>query len=179
MCVILACANVFPSREVLWACERRNGDGGGVAWANHGLVHWEKNLTAAEIHQLIQEQVVTMPAVIHFRLGNVGAICPELCHPFPITPGAELDLQGATRDAVLFHNVTWPDWQAYVGDLVGSVSDSRVVARQCALQGLDLLDELGGQAGRFAVLNVNGELQRFGPWQPLDGIIYSNLRWQN
>ncbi len=172
MCVIFANEKAVPSLQLLQQAEKRNDDGGGVAWIEDGKVKWRKGATAKEIHEILQK--VALPNVVHFRIATVGGNGKELTHPFPLTPKVPLFLNGETNAGVLFHNGHFNEWKAFLKESVfksrikvpeGSMSDSRVLAFLVANFGVGMLNSFSElSAGqRIAILTPKG-LQRWGQW---------------
>jgi hypothetical protein len=181
MCVIITSPRrgARPSLQQLELCERTNPHGSGVAWIEGKRVEYAKSLPIAEIHRLLEE--TAGPAIIHFRIASVGGVDPQLCHPFPITHGAELRATGRAR-SVLFHNGTWAEWKRAAEKYgIGyakrePVSDTRIAASLVARFGFDWLKRVGADYCRWAHLDNRG-IQRLGDWKRLGGCHYSNTFW--
>lgn len=179
MCVILVCPEgVRPSIETLIRCEERNPHGAGVAYRKNGAVEWVKTNDLDEIHALAQKAKGQI--VIHFRIASVGAVCPELRHPFPVTPRAQVDASRGRCNAVLFQNGTWAGWKealASAGQKApeGPMSDARAAAILTAMRGPQFLAGLA--PSRWVYFSAR-ETARFGQWFKRGGIYFSNLYWQ-
>jgi len=180
MCVILASPSrqFRPSLQTLKACARANPHGSGLAWVQSPrAVCWVKALCVEAIHDHLLS--MSGPVVVHFRIATVGVVCDRLCHPFPIGPRAEARLFGSAR-SVLFHNGTWSAWRDYAARqgirLAGPVSDSRVAAVRAHLHGFESLATI---TSRFAMLSASRGLRLLGEWSKVDGVRFSNLRWQD
>ena len=180
MCVIMAIERIFPNLKLLELAEKENGDGGGIAWIQDGLVHWEKGLKAKEIHKIGKE--TKGPWIVHFRWASSGATVPGLTHPFPITSKAGTHIKG-TANSVLFHNGTLEDSQK--NDLMfmalsrhtskipeGNWSDSRVLAYAYYHLGEAILQFIEWDQ-RVAVLDKDHGIKMYGWWHTLNN---SNLR---
>ena len=168
MCVILVCPpDVRPDRATLDACHQANPHGAGVAWREAGAVRWFKGLEPGDLEPLIAR--LPGEIVIHFRWASVGAVTPNLCHPFPVTRAATTRLSGHAR-AVLFHNGTWSQWRATLSRLPkhgtpeGLLSDSRVAASLVDLCGIEVLERLPGRYVFFDrdFTDLFGDWQRWG-----------------
>lgn len=181
MCVIGICEkNNFPDKHTLKLCEKQNDHGAGIAWKESGVVCYEKGLTAKQIYKRINRGIGDQ-AVIHFRLKSVGDKIKELCHPFPITKEAELNLKG-TCERALFHNGTWYSWNDrletafYSGKIPkipkGEFSDSRAMALLCAYYGDDIFRFMSGQ--KITILGSDG-IKKYGDgWITHKKVTYSN-----
>jgi hypothetical protein len=180
MCVILVCPEpVRPKPDVLYACHAANPHGAGVAWREAGRVRWRKNLGAGEVMTLIKQ--LAGEIVIHFRWASVGGVDRRLCHPFPVTAKAPLRLSGQA-DAVLFHNGTWPGYDAALERLeahrkqplpTGPMSDTRAAALVTHCAGESVLERL---PGRWVWMSA-GETRLFGPWEDWQGMRVSNTQF--
>jgi hypothetical protein len=194
MCVI-ACViehDKRPTEIQVRAMWDANPYGGGVAWQEDGLVHWDKGVSEDEMVKYAAK--LPIPHILHFRIPSVGGDRTDLCHPFPITKTCRLDLQGKTdKHSVLFHNGTWSEWakmsQIWIAASAGKIkaipgpwSDSRAMAYWAAIFGEDILD--GGRNSpwtiheKIAVLGPTGEIRVYGEgWTEVDGFIVSNEGW--
>lgn len=179
MCVVITSPGreERPSLRQLELCERANPHGSGIAWVKGRFAMYQKGLSVREIHRHLMK--TEGPAVIHFRIASVGRVCPELCHPFPVTHRAELQPVGRAR-SVLFQNGTWPEyakWRDQLGISYGKrepVSDTRVAASLVARFGFDWLKR--AEFCRWVLLDADG-IQRIGKWSKVEGCHYSNLHW--
>lgn len=137
MCVIVYVNedNKRPTDQEVEAMWDHNPDGGGVAWREDGLVHWEKGLNLVEMKA--RNLNLPSPYVLHFRIASAGGKSIRLTHPFPIEKSAPLELRGSTKTGVLFHNGTLSNWTAIQREWTkpglmefpeGPWSDSRVMA---------------------------------------------------
>jgi hypothetical protein len=197
MCVILVCDETRPSPEAVAESWRANSHGGGVAWLDQTgprpLVRWRKALKLDEMSIYCAD--LPLPFIAHFRVASVGGHSLELTHPFPVTPTAELDLEGATEGAVLFHNGTWREWREPLWTLGiqrqglpwGPWSDSRAMAVLAAEIGESALELVEGwqrictfspqpdvQFGLPYTLNLYGDW----PNREDDGLLASNGSWK-
>lgn len=181
MCVILATEkNHKPKLATLQAAERANSHGGGIAWIHGDRVHWQKGLTSAEVHAITQRE--RGPFVIHFRIASVGAISPELCHPFPVSGNASVALTGRAH-TLLFQNGTWPEWEHSMlaaSDRLGAeipagpFSDARAAAWMVAQFGKSAFRLMGG---KFLTFDKTGWTIQTGQWFKRPGFVCSNTYW--
>ncbi len=183
MCVILASNNKSwkPSLAILRAAEIANPHGGGIAWRVGKRIRFEKGLGAEEIFEITKHE--QGPFLIHFRIASVGAIKPELCHPFPVGGEASIALSGKAN-SVIAHNGTWVNWHSVITRAskmldakmpTGPMSDSRAMAWLVSHVGARAFN--GIRFSRFAYFTRNG-IKLFGDWHKLDGFSASNLGWR-
>ena len=178
MCVILVCPEeVRPKPEVLYACHEANPHGAGLAWREGGRVRWQKNLTTGEVVTLLKK--LEGEVVIHFRWASVGGVDARLCHPFPVTPKANLSLSGMA-ESVLFHNGTWSGYADALErlgeerELPGApMSDTRAAALLVHAAGPEVLDKL---PGRWVWMNA-AETRLSGAWETWRGMQVSNTHF--
>lgn len=180
MCVIITTTErrARPSLQDLERCATTNPHGSGLAWLDGGRVHYLKGLGPDDIHRRLR--ATSGPAIVHFRIASVGAVCDELRHPFPITHRTELKASGRAK-SVLFHNGTWTEWTQAVkkygiefpkGE---PVSDTRAAAALVARFGFEWLENW--KYCRWAQLDAGG-IHRIGSWSRRSrSCYYSNLYW--
>lgn len=187
MCVIAVSQEQRISKAAIESCYRRNGDGGGVAWREGQAVHWKKGLELEEMIHLAQE--LPLPFVMHFRIASCGGKLAKLTHPFPITKGVDLSMEGHAKE-VLFHNGHWGSYEDKAIEFMvnsqlampdGPWSDSRVAAWISSRLGTGWLEMLS--SSRWVVFGVD-KLIKFGPvsfagWNDSDGVWYSNSSWRS
>ena len=180
MCVILICPpELRPDLATLEACHDANPHGAGIAWRSGGRVHFRKTDDVAEIHRLAK--AAKGEVVIHFRIASIGAVCPELRHPFPVTKRAGLSDCG-TAKAVLFQNGTWFGWEEAVAKAVrdghdepaGPMRDARAAAWLTHVYGVEYLRAL--RPSRWVLFGAE-ETVIHGEWRERGGIQFSNLHW--
>lgn len=185
MCVIMVASKKRPTEDMVGKAFHTNSDGGGVAWREDGLVHWEKGLNLEEMLTRCAE--LPLPFIAHFRISTCGGKVPTLCHPFPINNTAALDLKGTTDGYVLFHNGHWSDWKKYV--LKAAInsnhkltmredwSDTRAMALIANHAGIGALQFVGEKAVVFGPEDI--ELFEGGQFSEEEGVWCSNLSWKN
>jgi hypothetical protein len=163
---------------------QKNNHGAGFAWReDDGKVHWKKGMI--ELEDCVELcATLPIPYVAHFRLNSIGGIKSTLCHPFPISPGVELDLEGETDGSVLFHNGTWSQWRDFMVNLamknekakipVGAWNDTRAMALAAYHLGpgfVEILDE------KAIIFGPVGDPELFfgrTGWDVVEGIWCSN-----
>ena len=179
MCVIAVAIKSEIPLNILRACQSSNPHGGGCSWIEGGLVRFQKDITASQMHQLLKDK--PLPHVVHFRIATAGGVQPSRCHPFVIKTTKNDDLHGAAK-SVLYHNGHCSGWEFYASMAgVGyppDASDSQVIARIVAHRGEACLQEFVKRgAGKFAVMHSNGEVKLYGGFVELDGAMFSNTNW--
>lgn len=188
MCVIFACEKEsgFPKATDLKSAESMNPHGAGIAWINEdNQVEFKKGLKAKDITHMIKRKQVSLPCIIHFRIGTSGGLSKALAHPFQICQDTNLALSGIGKD-VLFHNGIYSDWEnklkltmSQVGIQIpkGKWSDSRFMALLASYHGLSILNLLEDQ--KIAVMTRKG-IKKYGDgWPKVDGITCSNDYFKN
>lgn len=168
--------------ETLQDCERSNEDGAGVAWAEHGAVHWIKGLDYTGVADLLRDLPLDSHKLVHFRVATVGEPCIELCHPFTIEKKPSLEATGRAKE-VLIHNGHWGNWdtvQHLTGRLpAGPWSDTRMMARILHMFDRAKVIEALSKAGqKLALLHRANVVERHGVWQMFEGAWFSNMAWQ-
>jgi hypothetical protein len=182
MCVIAVYEKKYPTLDELHKMELVNRDGGGLAWREKKLVCFKKGLTAKEIYEIIQTK--ELPIVVHFRAGTSGGVCPELCHPFPVSQEVPLLTKGKAQK-VLFHNGIWQNWRKICLDVVtnwkrpfisGKCSDTRAMAWLVSIVGESVLNLIHEKVVIFTPKRITfyGE-----GWVVREGVVYSNIYWEN
>lgn len=178
MCVIFACYENYPSDLLLKRGAERNKDGAGVAWVDkkNKTVRWKKGLPSdpEKVKAILsdQELIPSFPVLIHFRSASVGEPIPPLTHPFPVTHGVGLSLEGNAK-MVLMHNGTWGDWRHILKTFCithkirlpdGPWSDSRAYAFMAAYLGSSILPILD-LTDRLIVLDGDSRWTYWGDWK--------------
>lgn len=187
MCVIAVCQSRRLTDAEVDKMQSWNPHGIGIAWPNRkeGRVEYVKGLTPEEAIALIPR--LPLPQIVHFRFASVGAVGPDLCHPFAIDRVPDVSAEGhAPR--VLFHNGTWLKWKVgfeAVRDKAGldpaaspdGWSDTRVMAALMAAYSPEAVAEIVGDGQRLAIMHANGRVQTFGAFAKHKGLLVSNLYW--
>lgn len=196
MCVILACYDKLPTEQQILKGATENDDGGGVAWITpQGTVRWKKGLTGPEVIKLLKSKGIKPPCLIHFRVASSGEVTKELTHPFPLTPGAECDLEGEVPgdQGVLMHNGTFHIWKSMLRDAVersggrlrlpdGPWNDTRALAWMAGNFGQGYLSLLDLPPNKVAVLRAGKLILCYndGMWvKTYDGFWASNDSFEN
>jgi len=179
MCVILVCPpKIRPAAATLYACHDANPHGAGLAWREGGKVKWLKNLGPGKLMLKLKELPKDEEIVIHFRWASVGGVDERLCHPFPVTPRAQVSLSGSA-DAVLFQNGTWGGYEdalIRLSEKTGQslptrpMSDTRAAALLVHATQPDVLQRL---PGKWAYMGAS-ETKLYGEWQTWGGMRVSN-----
>lgn len=183
MCVISVVIDKRPTPAMVVDMWNANPHGGGVAWregeGENKVVRWEKNLELGDMQEYIA--TLPMPFVAHFRVASCGGVKPELTHPFAVDEFEKsLDLEGATKGTVLFHNGHWNQWKSELLSTTksyrrklpaGKWTDTRAMAWLINLIGPgypEILDE-----GRTVIFGPN-IMEITGSWTKVDDIWCSN-----
>lgn len=156
MCVIIhKPKDETLSEDILWQCFTKNKDGAGLLVNGR---HCEKGFfkfwgLLKQVQKYQNEDLI-----VHCRHATSGPINNRFCHPFKTPLG------------FLFHN----------GVIKGlgnnQVSDTyRLSLILNDPRTLNVLSEKTGS--RFALVSEN-KIQKFGEWYELNGLSFSNLRWQ-
>lgn len=189
MCVIFVGGLVRPTIEMVEKGFEANDAGAGIAWKELNeegvqVVRWEKGLNLEDIQEYVR--TVPLPFTVHFRIPSCGGKTQGLCHPFPVTPEAGLELSGETSTyPVIFHNGHWPSWktmsiEACVRGNVklpdGDWSDTRVMAWIASRYGasfLKMIDE------KVVIMRPNEEIEILGVgWTKVNEVWCSNTHWE-
>lgn len=91
MCIILYKPKgiELPNDCVIEECFNNNPDGAGIMFRqNNDKIKITKGfMILSELYNVLNniDNVIDTDLVIHFRFATQGKICPENCHPFPIT----------------------------------------------------------------------------------------------
>ncbi len=183
MCVLVVARTTFPTLEQLKLMEKKNPDGGGMAWIEGGAVRWKKGLTAEQI--FAQGSRLPLPVVIHFRMATVGGAKRRLTHPFPITALSIPALEGV-GDEVLFHNGHWADWKDMWDRAIaahrlpahfkGPMSDTRMMALLVGAYGEGIAEMLGLGWQKLVILSPAGP-KTYGKFEDWKGLEVSNTHF--
>lgn len=166
-----------PTLDELQRMEWQNDDGAGVGWYEGGVCHWVKGIKAESVDKLIE--TLPRPVFIHFRYSTAGGTRPELCHPFPVTRAARLDLSGEAK-SILMHNGHWSKWTQVAARRQlpkGPWSDTRLLA-WLARRDVRWLAREADDYGKVAHMTKDGEVMLYGKWEKEGGIYYSNTYWR-
>jgi len=126
MCIaILQKAGEELSKETFYQCWRRNPDGAGLMFANHGEIRIYKELDSVDKFYNTYKRVLASEAkgrdmVVHFRIATHGSIVKRNCHPFRINQRIAFAHNG------IIHNVSTKRYK--------DASDTRVFAKEVLSQ---------------------------------------------
>jgi predicted glutamine amidotransferase len=125
--------------DLLRNCFLNNPDGAGLAYRIGNVIVVRKGfMTLQELLQYIRRhrQIEKTEVVLHFRVATVGAVTPELCHPFPVENCLVTSI--TTKQAVVFHNGHIPEleWRAHLE----AISDSALLVSQYLAPLASMLD---------------------------------------
>lgn len=192
MCVVVVVEdqNHPITDEQLAQCHKSNGHGIGIAYVRNAQVCYAKGIKDdVEARKFLDENHVTAPYIVHFRIRSSGDVIPELTHPFPIRQDGWNPLATCDVDHVLFHNGTWHTYENAVINIAlakgidipsGPWSDTRGMAWILAMIGPNALKlMLGNNSSRLVTLNGQGVLNYLhGSWDAHDGKKFSNMTWR-
>ena len=177
MCIaILQKAGEELSKETFYQCWRRNPDGAGLMFANHGEIRIYKELDSVDKFYKTYKRVLASEAkgrdvVVHFRIATHGSIVKQNCHPFRINERIAFAHNG------IIHNVSTERYK--------DLSDTRVFAKEVLSQLPDgfetcqatmrMVEEFIGRS-KLILLDNKGNSsianEHMGEW--VDGIWFSN-----
>lgn len=192
MCVAAVIFKPVPLQD-LECMENDNPHGAGIAWEANGTIRFLKGLTAKEIHQMQEDEVITYPYLMHYRWATHGARINELTHPFPLGPRALFGELSGEADAVLIHNGTWNRYTQEalrhvsagnyeIPDELIDVASDTAVAAWLALYDQSILDDVPWATAVAEIKpGTDGqptmEITTRGTWSDHEGNWYSNLNW--
>lgn len=153
MCVILISDERRMSDALIASAVDANPDGNGFAWIDRGVVRFEKAITVDRAQELAA--TVALPYIFHARIATIGAVGPDLCHPFPFDRRGNRR-RGTTTAGVLFHNGTWSAWEEWIDREAGPWSDSLAMARHLATFGDEYFDRIVPSTQRVALIRPSG-----------------------
>ncbi len=202
MCVIAIVTKNRPDHEMIEKMWAPNDHGGGAAWREldkqgNSIVRWMKGFDLKEMHRLAKS--LPLPHILHFRAASKGMeVKDELCHPFAIDRKGSVELQGSTKNHVLFHNGTWWEWEKWLQMLVTSTpglkmpegpwSDTRAIALMTHFKGIPYVDLFikermvmfgpdTGDAKNDMPIFGGSDSNPLNKWQNVNGILVSNTRF--
>lgn len=155
----------MPKREILDACAIANPDGFGFASERD----YYKTMSYDRFLDRLAMVRTDEACIIHFRLATHGSKRRGNCHPFKV------------GDLYFAHNGVLP----IVPDYDKTDSETafrRYLAKPAATYGLQswqmsrAVDAIIGTS-KFAFLR-GGEIAAFGQFTDINGVLYSNTRWQ-
>ena len=154
----------MPSRKILKACYKANPHGAGFATIK-GVHH---SMRFREIYKGLKSIPIEENCIIHFRLATTGSICLRNCHPFK--KGDVFFAHNGVLSIPTKNDMTDSE-TAFLGiypDIARYGLDSFEVS-------LDIRSIIG--TSRFAIMQGD-KVNLYGKFTCIDGVYYSNTRWQ-
>jgi len=171
-----------------------------------GLVYWEAGMNSVHISKGFMgiKDVFTKldsignptakTIVMHFRLATHGKVCPENCHPFPITSdnralqATEVDTKYAVAHNGIIPGMVnrfekcpdgvWRRVETEMSDTQYFITNYLALCGKAVFnQGVAKLIAMA-TSSRFVVLGVGGKLQLIGDFEKEGGIYYSNYTYK-
>ena len=170
-------------KNIVKYCFKGNSDGAGMMYRWGKQVYTYKGYMTVEpfikaIEGLFEENdMVSVPFAIHFRVKTHGDLSQSMCHPFPLSEDKN-DLKSLTSqtDCALMHNGIFSDFKEEDG-----CSDSAMFAqtlggfktRQIELKGMQRM--LNASIGYSRVLIFTpSTIQKYGDWNEEEKWFFSN-----
>jgi hypothetical protein len=186
MCIIgIKYAGVkLPSKKTLGLCATANPHGAGFMCIADGAVKIRKGYNSLdEIFNAVKRIPDSEPAVLHFRIASKGAICQELCHPFPVTDDLEkMRKLEAICDIGVAHNGTiqdlgvaddTSDTMAFIQKYMNPKELRSLIVAESKPY-MELLSR-ASSGSRMAIMLSSGQIWRLGNWERDD----SGMYWSN
>jgi len=154
-----------------------NPDGAGIMLVKNKRVQIVKGFMEFNDFINCYEKIVSKKEamVLHFRSATHGDICPENCHPFPLSESVK-DLcatQIETPVGVCHNGVINID--SGVGCRLSDTQEFiRRIMAHIDLTNPKIIELLGYVGGRFLILLGSGQVYTTGFWEKNRGIYYSN-----
>jgi len=191
----------LPKKRHLSNGFANNPDGAGIAWwaAGEKQVHILKGMMSEQsfFHELARlGDCKNKLMLIHFRQATAGRICPENCHPFPVSKeSAHLQSTHIDTPIAVIHNgiivdydsnddPQWYKWGNYSlsgGSLKDELSDTqRFIIDYMVPLGDKIWDSavqklmLGYTGSKLAWIDNNGQSAIIGKFENRKGSWYSN-----
>ena len=169
-CILYVPANVeTPSIDRLYDVYVSNHDGCGFCDSDGNHCH---TLSFNRFARAIKKRSIHADLIIHFRFATHGSVKTGNCHPF----------YDKDNDVWFAHNGVLPI------DSVNDKTDSEIFFRTefipCVNRfGYDSKEvwqkaDEARCSSRFIFMK-GGNVKVLGEWHELDGVLYSNMRWQN
>lgn len=181
MCVIAVCEKGLSlDKGKFHACFSSNSHGAGFAWIRKEKLAWHKGFMKADEAWDFYQTISGNAHVAHFRLSSAGGISPELTHPFIVSSGSPIEMEGASKGRLLFHNGTISGWKDMLFSLAlhhgsipeGEMSDTRVMAMAVSTLGDKILD-----SGKYVIASSK-EFMMYGSWVEHENIHYTNASYE-
>jgi predicted glutamine amidotransferase len=174
MCIIAVVpAGKTISEEELNNCWDSNGDGGGFAYAQNGVVKIRKGFMTKEefmrsLKSLMAKHGASTPFVIHFRIRTHGLTDKERTHPFRLPDGSALAHNGVLRGADMY-DATKSDTQLFI-EKYGTLLTKEILEREKLVIGKAI------GYNKFAIIHPDASLtivnESIGQWH--EGRWFSN-----
>ena len=196
MCVIICKRRglKLPSPDIIEKCFEDNNDGFGLSFTSLGstkVTILKGAMTLRDAHALIKKvpKPKSKDMIFHFRTATHGKVCPENCHPFPLTDKLHWlkELSVLTPVAIAHNGIISVTTEGKKGFQSGGVTtedtDTQLFIKHF-LSGLGttLLNKQVGKlihgfaGGKFAILTYHG-IYTLGDFVEKDGLLFSNLLW--
>lgn len=173
-----------PPLETLEHCWNTNPDGAGFALLtggekyaieiHKGYMTWQEFTDAYEKYHLAG---FTGELLLHFRIATHGGISQGLTHPFSLTKDVKLlKHTHVNTNYALIHNGMLP-----IEPRDNGISDTVELCRRLAPlyqnipAALDLMQGMVDD-NKIAVM-TRDKVHLFGEWDNVDGVYFSNMRW--
>ena len=171
--------------ETMRTCFTKNRDGAGFMYPTvNGTVYHKKGIMTWEEFEttykwILETMKVSTPMVFHFRIGTHGAKGPTMTHPFAVSDQDErLKSLSGESDYAFVHNGVLSflgrdselsDTALYVKKILFPLTMEGVpkVARDAVIAATV-------ENCRFAYMDGQGNITKFGSWEEEGGISYSN-----
>jgi hypothetical protein len=189
MCLLAICKTRKLTKEEFENSWDYNDDGFGMGWkdAQH-RVHFVKGIMKLEDALSEYEHIdARCKHIVHFRKASVGGRIAELTHPFLVSEGSPISLEGHDVDSpLLFHNGHWADYKQILimleiatGKMITDpISDTRVAAMYLARVGNGAITRFG--YNRVALLTPEKERSIIysGEFVDENGVLFSNTSYK-
>jgi len=189
----------MPSKKNMKRWFADNPDGVGISFQYHGKVRTIKGaMTIEEMFQLVNKmnsiiksegkQIEDIDLLIQFRRAVTGRVCPEFCHPFPVSPHQkELDSLDVISELAFAHNgiiweythtKTWKSGQWYgtgedINDAQEFIKDY-IVGMGMAVHNKSVQELIISYTdSKFAILSAKG-IDYIGFYYKEKGLLFSN-----
>lgn len=197
ICVIVyKPSGVDVDMSVLKECFNRNPDGGGVMYAEDGVLKVAKGFMKWRslkryLKRMTDEKKTGLPFVFHFRIATHGSISPPNCHPFHIHEGMAMVHNGVMSNIPIAKDSDISDSEAFIQLYVKGLSYDLGMGSLITIEQLehgsplnDLYDRFVGSSkllfmdgfGDVAIVN-----ESLGYWEKTGsgkGMWFSNRMWK-
>jgi hypothetical protein len=185
MCLLAVAKDRKMTDDEIINSNNSNPHGIGVGWIEPVTrkVCYRKGMSLIEFQEFYKDFDIT-PHVVHFRYSSIGGICPELTHPFIVSPKSSLQISYRGSKSILFHNGHYSGWK---DDLLqtcrgsgtpipsGRMSDTRALAVVVSVLSENYLEYIDG---KYAIISHDG-IKKYGEFILSDGIYFSNSSYKS